>query len=33
MFEVTESATQNLKTYMEENNIESSLRVALMSGG
>ena len=33
MFEVTESATQNLKSYMEQNSIESALRVALMSGG
>ena len=33
MFEVTELATQNLKSYMEQNNIESALRVALMGGG
>ena len=33
MFEVTESATQNLKSYMEQNNIESALRIAIMSGG
>jgi hypothetical protein len=33
MVEVTELATQNLKTYMEQNNIDSALRVALMSGG
>ncbi len=33
MFEVTSLATQNLKTYMEENKIDSALRVALMSGG
>ena len=33
MFEVTELATQNLKTYMEQNNIDSALRVALMGGG
>ena len=33
MFEVTESATQNLKSYMTENKIDSALRIALMSGG
>lgn len=33
MLEVTELATQNLKTYMEQNNIESALRVAIMGGG
>jgi len=33
MFEVTESATQNLKSYLEQNNIESALRIAIMSGG
>jgi hypothetical protein len=33
MFEVTELATQNLKSYMEQNNIESALRVAIMGGG
>ena len=33
MFEVTELATQNLKSYMEENKIESALRVAIMGGG
>ena len=33
MFEVTESATQNLKSYMEQNNIDSALRVAIMGGG
>jgi Fe-S cluster assembly iron-binding protein IscA len=33
MFEVTETATQNLKSYMEQNNIDSALRVALMGGG
>jgi Fe-S cluster assembly iron-binding protein IscA len=33
MFEVTESATQNLKSYMEENKIDSALRVAIMGGG
>ena len=33
MFEVTELATQNLKSYMEQNNIDSALRIALMGGG
>lgn len=33
MFEVTESATQNLKSYLEQNNIDSALRIAIMSGG
>jgi len=33
MFEVTELATQNLKSYMDENKIESALRVAIMGGG
>jgi Fe-S cluster assembly iron-binding protein IscA len=33
MFQVTESATQNLKSYMEQNNIDSALRVAIMGGG
>jgi Fe-S cluster assembly iron-binding protein IscA len=33
MLEVTDLATQNLKSYMEQNNIESALRVAIMGGG
>ena len=33
MFDVTELAAQNLKSYMEQNKINSALRVALMSGG
>ena len=33
MFEVTDLATENLKTYMEQNKIDSALRVSLMSGG
>jgi len=33
MFEVTDLATQNLKSYMEQNNIDSALRVAIMGGG
>jgi Fe-S cluster assembly iron-binding protein IscA len=33
MVEVTEQAIKNLKTYMQENNIDSPLRVAMMQGG
>ena len=33
MLEVTALAAQNLKSYMEQNKIDSALRVALMSGG
>jgi Fe-S cluster assembly iron-binding protein IscA len=33
MFEVTDLASQNLKAYMKQNNINSPLRVALMQGG
>jgi Fe-S cluster assembly iron-binding protein IscA len=33
MFEVTELATENLKSYLEQNNIDSALRIAIMQGG
>jgi len=33
MFEVTQLATESLKTYLEQNNIDSAVRVALMQGG
>ena len=33
MFEVTELATENLKSYLDENKIDSALRIAIMSGG
>ncbi|RJQ42081.1 MAG: Fe-S cluster assembly protein HesB [Gaiellales bacterium] len=33
MLDVTESAVQNLKSYLEARNISSALRVALMQGG
>ena len=33
MLEVTELAISNLKSYMDQNNIDSALRVALMQGG
>ena len=32
-FNVTTLAVEKLKEYMEQNNIESALRVALMQGG
>lgn len=32
-FSVTTLAVEKLKEYMEQNNIESALRVALMQGG
>jgi len=33
MLEVTTLAITNLKSYLEQNNIDSALRVALMQGG
>jgi Fe-S cluster assembly iron-binding protein IscA len=33
MLEVTELAQQNLKEYLAQNNIDSSIRVAIMQGG
>ena len=33
MLEITDSAIENLKSYLEQNNIESALRIALMQGG
>ena len=33
MLEVTELATEKLKAYMEDNKIDSPVRVALMQGG
>ncbi len=33
MFEVTDSAVNNLTSYLTQNNIESPVRVALMQGG
>ncbi|NTV13932.1 MAG: Fe-S cluster assembly protein HesB [Desulfobulbaceae bacterium] len=33
MLEVTKLALSNLKAYLEQNNIDSALRVALMQGG
>ncbi|MFH1217545.1 MAG: Fe-S cluster assembly protein HesB [Pseudomonadota bacterium] len=33
MLNVTDLAIKNLKAYMEQNNIDSAIRVALMQGG
>lgn len=33
MFEVTDMAVSKLKEYLEQNNIDSAVRVALMQGG
>ncbi|MBU0485140.1 MAG: Fe-S cluster assembly protein HesB [Proteobacteria bacterium] len=33
MLEVSDLAIENLKAYMEQNNVDSALRVALMQGG
>lgn len=33
MFEVTETAVENLKVYLSQNSIDSAVRVALMQGG
>ncbi len=33
MFEVTDTAIRNLKAYLEQNNINSAIRIALMQGG
>ncbi|HHD63882.1 MAG TPA: Fe-S cluster assembly protein HesB [Desulfobulbaceae bacterium] len=33
MFEVTNSAVENLKTYLSQNSIDSAVRIALMQGG
>lgn len=33
MLEVTEMAVEKLKEYLQQNNISSAVRVALMQGG
>ncbi|MCK5339667.1 MAG: Fe-S cluster assembly protein HesB [Desulfobulbaceae bacterium] len=33
MLEVTDLAISNLKSYMEQNSIDSAVRIALMQGG
>ncbi len=33
MFEVTDLAVTNLKSYLQEHNISSAIRIALMQGG
>lgn len=33
MFEVTDMAMKNLKSYLEQNSIDSAIRISLMQGG
>jgi Fe-S cluster assembly iron-binding protein IscA len=33
MLEVTQSAIKNLKEYMQQNDVDSAIRIALMQGG
>ncbi len=33
MLIVTDSAMENLKSYLEQNNIDSDIRISLMQGG
>ncbi len=33
MFEVSDVAVTNLKNYLQEHNISSAIRIALMQGG
>jgi Fe-S cluster assembly iron-binding protein IscA len=33
MLNVTDLALKNLKAYLEQNNIDSAIRIALMQGG
>jgi len=33
VLEVTNSAVENLKNYLSQNNIDSAVRIALMQGG
>jgi len=33
MLDITDLAVKNLKAYMEENKVDSSVRIALMQGG
>lgn len=33
MLNVTDLALKNLKAYLDQNNIESAIRIALMQGG
>lgn len=33
MFQITPTALENLTSYLQENNVESAVRVALMAGG
>ncbi len=33
MLKITDKAIENLKSYLEQNNIDSAIRVAMMQGG
>lgn len=33
MLEITQTASENLKNYLEQNSVESAVRIALMEGG
>ncbi len=33
MLQITDKAIENLKSYLEQNSIESAIRVAMMQGG
>ncbi len=33
MLKITDMAIENLKSYLEQNNIDSAIRVAMMQGG
>lgn len=33
MLEVTDLAAKNIKSYLDQNNIDSAIRVAMMQGG
>ena len=33
MLKITDMAIENLKSYLEQNNIDSAIRIAMMQGG
>ncbi len=33
MLKITDKAIENLKSYLEQNSIESAIRIAMMQGG
>lgn len=33
MLEVTDLAAKNIKSYLDQNNIDSAIRIAMMQGG